>query len=360
MLLAYHSAPLPVNGERAPRMRRMRVDAMLPEAVQDTPQHAAALEAEGYDGLWVFETCHEPFLQLLRAAAATGRVLVGTSVAIALARTPMTVAYAAYDLALYARGRFVLGLGSQVKPHIERRFSMPWSQPARRMREFALALRAIWSAWQDGRPLRFEGEFYTHTLMTPVFTPEAHPFGPPPLYLSGVGPAMTEIAGETGDGFLFHPFTTERYLREVTLPALTRGRARVAATGLEGFGIAGPAFVCTGRDERELAIAVRGTKARIAFYASTPAYRPVLELHGWEALQPELGRLARLGRWEQMGDAVDDAQLRAFAVVGGPREVGAGLRARWKAPVERITLYVNYPSDPAIWPEVLRAIREPG
>ena len=227
------------------------------------------------------------------------------------------------------------------------------------MRELVLALRAIWRTWQDRVPLDFRGDFYTHTLMTPFFSPPPHEWGPPPVYLAGVGELMTETAGEVCDGFFFHPFTTDRYLREVTLPALDRGRAAAGHGSLDGFAIAGPAFTCTGRDERELAVAIKGTKDQIAFYASTPAYRPVLDLHGWGDLQPELTRLSKEGRWSEMGDAIDDELLHAFAVVGGPSEVGRGLRTRWGDVATRITLYATYKADPALWPEVIDALRDP-
>ena len=335
----------------------MLVDATLTKSIAQTKDAAAAIETAGYDGLWVGETKHEPFLQLLQAAEATDRITIGTAIAIAFARSPMTLAHSAFDLAAYSRGRFVLGLGSQVRPHIERRFSMPWSHPAARMRELVLALRAIWAGWQDGTKLDFRGEYYTHTLMTPFFSPEPHEFGPPPVYLAGVGERMTEVAGEVCDGFFFHPFTTDRYLREVTLPALTRGRAKAGRDGLDGFTIAGPAFTCTGRDDEELAVAIKGTKDQIAFYASTPAYRPVLELHGWGDLQPELTRLSKEGRWSDMGDVIDDELLHAFAVVGEPHTVGEGLRRRWSDVASRLTPYATYRADPAIWPEVLTAIR---
>jgi probable F420-dependent oxidoreductase len=337
----------------------MLLDANLTKDIGATKQSAAAIEAAGYDGLWVGQTMHEPFLQLLHAADATSRISVGSAVAIAFASSPMTLAHAAWDLASYSEGRFVLGLGSQVKPHIERRFSMPWSKPAARMRELVLALRAIWATWEHGEPLEFRGEFYTHTLMTPFFSPPAHPWGPPPVFLAGVGHLMTEVAGEVGDGFFIHPFTTDRYLREVTLPALARGRERVGHTDLSGYSLAGPAFVCVGRDECEMAVAVGKTKEQIAFYASTPAYRPVLDLHGWGELQPELTRLSKEGRWAEMGDAIDDEMLRTFAVVGGPEEVGRGLVARWAPLATRITPYATYDVDPAVWAVVLDAVRRP-
>ena len=335
----------------------MKVDRTLTKDIARTKPAAAEIEHEGYDGLWVGETQHEPFLQLLQAAEATTHVTIGSAIAIAFARTPMTLANAAFDLALYSSGRFVLGLGSQVKPHIERRFSMPWSHPAPRMRELVLALRSIWGCWQDGEQLDFQGDFYTHTLMTPFFSPPPHEFGPPPVYLAGVGIHMTEVAGEVADGFFFHAFTTDRYLREVTLPALERGRARAGRTGLDDFVLAGPAFACIGRDDVEMEAAIKGTKNQIAFYASTPAYRPVLELHGWGDLQPELTRLSKAGRWSDMGDAVDDELLHAFAVVGDPATVGKGLRQRWSDVASRVTLYTPYEVDQVACHEVTDAIR---
>jgi len=335
----------------------MKIDAMLSRNVRETEDDAAALEAAGYDGLWVGETEHDPFLQLLSAARATRQTTIGTAVAIAFARTPMTLASTSFDLALMSEGRFVLGLGSQVKAHIERRFSMPWSHPAPRMREFVMALRAIWATWQTGEKLSFRGDYYTHTLMTPFFSPAAHPYGAPPVYLAGVGERMTEVAGEVCDGFFFHPLTSERYLAEVTLPALRRGRARGGHEDLQGFTVTGPAFACVGRDDAELATAVQGTRSQIAFYASTPAYQGVLDLHGWGDLQPELNSLARAGRWSEMGDAIDDEVLHTFAVVGGPDEVGRGLRRRWGDVAGRITLYAPYKVEPAVLAAVLESAR---
>jgi probable F420-dependent oxidoreductase len=335
----------------------VKIDAMLGRDIGRTEDEAAKLEAAGYDGLWVGETEHDPFLQLHSAARVTHGTTIGTAVAIAFARTPMTMASTAFDLALSSGGRFVLGLGSQVKAHIERRFSMPWSHPAPRMREYVLALRAIWKTWQTGERLDFRGDFYTHTLMTPFFSPAAHDFGPPPVYLAGVGERMTEVAGEVCDGFFFHPLTSERYLTEVTLPALRLGRRRAGYQDFEGFTVTGPAFTCAGRDDAELAVAISGTKAQIAFYASTPAYRPVLELHGWGDLQADLNALARAGRWSEMADAIDDEILRVFAVVGGPDEVGRGLRSRWSDIAPRITLYAPYHVEPAVLADVMEHSR---
>ncbi|MCK9892994.1 LLM class F420-dependent oxidoreductase [Frankia sp. AgB32] len=334
----------------------MKIDSTLGSDIDATPAGARALEAAGYDGVWVGELGHDPFLQLLQVAQNTEHVTLGTSIAIAFARSPMTMAYSAYDLAKYSRGRFVLGLGSQVKPHIERRYSMTWSSPAARMREFVLALRAIWTAWQDGSRLDFQGEFYTHTLMTPFFSPTAHEYGPPPVYLAGVNTAMTEVAGEAADGFFAHPFTTRQYVEEVTLPALRRGRAKVGAT-LDGFEIAGPSFVAVGRTEEELTKAMTGTRRQIAFYASTPAYRPVLELHGWGELQPELTRLSKLGEWDAIGTLIDDDMLRTFALVGTPAEVGPELVAKVGSYATRTAFYTPYELDRELLAELHEHVR---
>ncbi len=336
------------------------------------PTGAAALaqdaQARGYDGLWLGETAHDPLIGVALAAAGTTRIEVGTSITVAFARNPMNLAVAANDLQLVGGGRFLLGLGTQIKPHITRRFSMPWSQPAARMRELVLAIRAIWDCWNDGAALDFRGEFYTHTLMTPFFDPGPNPHGRPPVLLAGVGELMTKVAGEVADGFLCHPFTTERFLREVTVPALATGRAlatghalatgRTSAGGaLDGFTITGAPFVVTGRDEQELAAAARGTRKQLAFYASTPAYRPVLEIHGWGDLQEELNLLSKRGAWDEMGDLVDDEVLNTFAVVGEPDKVASEIIRRYGDVMTRITLNTPYESDQLLWPDIVAALQ---
>jgi probable F420-dependent oxidoreductase len=336
----------------------LKIDAtLLGRDINSLKALASQLEAEGYDGLWVGETGHDAFLQALQAADGTSEIAVGTEVAIAFARSPMTLAYAGYDLASYSQGRFVMGLGSQIKAHIVRRFDMPWSEPAKRMRELILATRAIWHAWETDEPLDFRGDFYQHTLMTPFFSPTRHEWGPPPVYAGGVGALMTEAVAEVTDGYFFHPFTTRRFVEEVTLPALERGRAKAGCTGFNGYTIAGPAFVCAGRTEEEMAAAIAGTKDQIAFYASTPAYKAVLELHGWGELLAELGRMAKVGRWSEMGGLIDDEMLATIAAMGTPVEVAAELASRWDGIAERITLYINYPCDASLPLEIIDALR---
>lgn len=336
----------------------MFIDAMLPIS-GFSKQAATTAEADGYDTLWLGETSRDAFLMALLTAEATERVRVGTGIAVAFSRTPMTVASSAYDLAEYTGGRFILGLGSQVKAHIERRFSMPWSHPAARMREFVLAMRAIWSAWETGDRLDFRGDYYSHTLMTPFFAPDRHDAGPPPVFLAGVGAHMTEVAGEVADGYLWHPFTTQRYLREVTIPALGKGRER--ATSVTGaIELSGQAFVITGRDELEILTATEAVKKRIAFYASTPAYRAVLDLHGLGDLQPELTSLSKQGRWAEMSALVPDELVAAVAVSGTPQHAGRALRDRWADVASSISLYAPYDADPSVWPVVARAARGEG
>ena len=247
----------------------------------------------------------------------------------------------------------MLGLGSQIKPHITKRYSMPWSHPAPRMRELILAIRAIWESWATGERLAFRGEFYTHTLMTPFFDPGPNPFGNPKILLAAVGDLMAEVAGEVADGLLVHGFTTERYLREVSLPALERGAAKAGKTR-EDLTVCYPGFVVTGATEEDVAAAARAVKAQIAFYGSTPAYRPVLDLHGWGDLHPELNALSKRGEWVAMGELIDDEILEAFAVVCPLDEVPARVLARFGGVVDRFSFYTPY----ELGPEQVR--RDPG
>ena len=338
----------------------MKIDGNIGNNLHDVPAQAKDVEAAGYAGAWVAEMAHDPFLPLLLAAEHTENLEIGTSIAVAFSRSPMTLANTAWDLQAYSKGRFVLGLGSQIKPHIEKRFSMEWSKPAARMREFALAVRAIWNTWLSGEKLEFCGEFYRHTLMTPMFSPdkrELDGFGPPKMFLAGVGPLMTEVAGEAFDGFICHGFTTEKYLREVTIPALTRGREKVGKT-MEGFEIVGPSFVITGNNDEEIERASIATRKQIAFYGSTPAYRPVLDMHGWGGLQDELNTLSKQGKWDQMGTLIDDEILNTFAVVGEPETIADELGARYGDVIQRLSFYAPYDSDPDRWAKVMTDLRK--
>jgi probable F420-dependent oxidoreductase len=305
----------------------VKIDTIMSGGLSAVPGEAAAARAAGYDGLHSSELQHDPFLLLARAVDGAPGLDFGTSIAVAFARSPMTVAHSAWDLQALTGGRFHLGLGSQVKAHIERRFSMPWSRPAARMREYVLALRAIWQSWQDGDKLDFDGEFYHHTLMTPMFSPGPLPSGPPRVLIAAVGEAMTQVAGEVADGLIAHSFTTRRYLQEVTLPTVRAGRAR-GARAEKDFDLVYAPFVVTGADEESMAASAAVARERIAFYASTPSYRGVLELHGWGDLQTSLNALARQGKWREMGGLIDDEMLHTFAVVAPLDELPAAY-ARW-------------------------------
>ncbi|CRK61117.1 PROBABLE OXIDOREDUCTASE [Alloactinosynnema sp. L-07] len=310
----------------------MKVDSGgYAETVSEAADAIADAERAGFDGAWVAETKLDPFLAMAVAADRTERIELITAIAVAFARNPMTVATQANDVQRLSAGRFRLGLGSQIEPHITKRFSMPWSSPAARMREFVLAVRAIWRAWETGDRLAFRGEFYKHTLMTPFFDPGPNPHGNPKIYVAAVGPRMTEVAGEVADGLLCHSFITERYLREVALPAVERGRAK-AGKDLAGFDLSVPPFVAT--TPAELA----DVKEKISFYGSTPAYRAVLDLHGWGDLQDELHALSRRGKWAEMPALISADVLAAFAVVGSAEEVAAEVRRRFGDIAQRLTL----------------------
>ncbi len=327
-------------------------------------QRAAEQEAAGYDGFWVPETAHDPFLPLALASQTTSTIELGTSIAVAFARNPMTLANTSYDLQLYSKGRFVLGMGSQIKPHITKRFSMEWSKPAARMRDMILAIRAIWESWNEGSRLNYRGQFYTHTLMTPFFDPGPNPFGNPKIFLAGVGQLMTETAGEVADGFFCHGFTTERYLREVTIPALNRGRARANKGPVtdwdSNFEIVGPSFIVTGENDEDMVKASQATRQQIAFYGSTPSYRPVLDLHGWGGLQDRLNVMSKQGQWEEMADLIDEEILNAFAVVGSPEAIGPELQARYGDVIQRLSFYAPYKSDPKRWASVMANLKSGG
>lgn len=315
----------------------MKLDAVLMGEPSTAAAAAATAEADGYHALFSTEGPHDGFLPLAIAAGNTARIELGTSIAIAFSRSPMSLAYLGHDLQLLSDGRFILGLGSQIKPHIERRYSMPWSRPAPRMREMVLAIQAIWRCWNEGEPLKFEGEFYTHTLMSPMVSPRPSPNGPPRIWVAAVGDRMAQITGEVADGVICHPLLSPLYLRKRLLPALETG-ANSVGRSVSDLETAAMILVATGEDDAELAQAVAMTKTRLAFYASTPAYRPVLDLHGWGDLQPELRRMTKEGDWLTMGDFIDDEMVSTFAIVAEPDQLPAALEERYGQLLDRVVL----------------------
>ncbi len=314
-------------------------------------------ERVGCDAVWTTEVGRDPFLPLALAARHSKTLTLGTAVAVAFARSPMTVAASANDLQALSSGRFILGLGSQVKAHVTRRFGMPWSDPAERMTEFIQALRAIWACWNEGADLKFEGRYYQHTLMTPMFSPPRHAWGPPPIMLAAVGPRMNAVAGEVADGVLVHSFMTERHLREVTLPQIMAGRDRAPANR-EHFTVSLPGLVATGDTDEDRSNALEAVRSQIAFYGATPAYRSVLDLHGWGDLHEDLHHLSVAKRWTEMTAIVDDEVVDAFAAVGTPEEAGATARKRFSGVVDRFTLYAPYPMTESVRRAVVAAARD--
>lgn len=321
----------------------MKVDASVGFDLNRVGEQAARFESVGYTGIQTAETGHDPFLPLAQAALHTQNVDLITSIVVAFARTPMVLAPIAHDLNAVSKGRFVLGLGSQIRAHITKRFSMPWSNPAPRMREFILALRAIWANWYDKEPLSFVGKFYTHTLMTPFFSPNNTEYGAPRVFLAAVGPLMTEVAAEVADGMIVHPFTTEKYLRETTLPALEKGLKK-AGKSREDFEISYPCFVVTADDEKQLEAAKGATRQQVAFYGSTPAYKGVLDSIGAGELQGELNTMSKQGRWQEMGNLITDDILTQFAVVDEPQNLASELKRRYGDVIDRTS--VAYDSIP--------------
>ncbi len=314
------------------------------------------LEEIGYDGGFSFEAKHDPFLPLALAAEHTSTLRLGTAIAIAFARNPMNLANLGSGLQAISEGRFVLGLGSQVRPHIEKRFSSVWSKPARRLREIVLAIRAIWDCWEGGAPLDFRGEFYNHTIMIPAFDPGPNPFGPPPILMAGFGPRMTEGAGEVGDGFIAHPFNSRKSLLENTLPALERGFA-LASRSRESFEIVCATLVVTAEGEEEFERVRVAAKKQLAFYGSTPAYRPTLDCHGWGELHLELNRLSKAGRWDDMTGLITDEVLETIAVVGPRAEIAGALEKRLEGIADGVSLTHNRAPDPTHWADVVAKLK---
>jgi len=292
----------------------LRVSGMLGADLEMAPLAIAELEQRGYDAAFTAEMNNDPFFPLVLAAEHSKTIALTTSISVAFARNPMTLANLAWDLNQYSKGRFTVGLGSQIKPHITRRFSMPWSKPAARMREFIKAMQAIWRCWETGEKLDFNGEFYHHTLMTPMFTPSRKTYGAPGVNLAAVGPLMTEVAAEVANGVIAHGFTTVKYLQDVTLPAVQRGLEK-SGRKREEFDVSLPVMVVTGVNEEAFEQSRSAVRSQLAFYASTPAYRPVLELHGWGELQTVANQLTREGRWQEMGALITDEILDTFALV---------------------------------------------
>nr|MBN1229790.1 TIGR03617 family F420-dependent LLM class oxidoreductase [Anaerolineae bacterium] len=324
----------------------------------EVPSYAREAEEMGFDCLWASEVNHDPFLQLGLAATTTETIRLGTAIALSFTRSPMALAYTCWDLAAMSKGRFILGLGTQVKAHNERRFSVPWSAPVERLREVILALRHIWHAWQTGERVNYRGEHYTFTLMTPFFTPPRQPYKIP-VYIAGVNTRLCQLAGEFCDGFHVHPLNSPQYLTQVVLPAIQAGAERTGRT-LGNIDISASVFVITGKDESQIDGMRSFVRQQISFYASTPSYRVVFATHGWEDVAGELSRMATRKEWGAMPNLITDEMLNTFSITAPPDQIGAAVLERYRGLVNRITLY--YPFAPGgfddLWFNTLKAFEQ--
>ncbi len=323
----------------------MKLDGNIGIEIRGADEKAALLEKSGYDGVWTSELSHDPFFPLIKAIDATSDIQIGTNIAVAFARNPMIIANIGWDLQDYSEGRFILGLGTQIKPHITKRFGMPWTKPVAQMREFIEAVRAIWTAWETGEPLKFEGDVYRHTLMTPAFTPPPLKHGRPPIYLAAVGPAMVKLAARVADGYLCHGFVTDEYLRDVSIPAFLSELEKAGRTRDE-VEIALPAFTVVGDTDEELENSAKGVRAQMSFYGSTPAYKVVLDHHGWEDAHLELNKLSKQGEWEKMSNVITDEILEKFAAIGTAEEAAQQLVDRFGDMIDRVAYFGNLTNDP--------------
>jgi probable F420-dependent oxidoreductase len=324
--------------------------------VGDFARFGREVEALGYDAIFTGEAGIDPFLPLALAAEHTRRIQVGTSIAVAVARSPVVTAQVAHDLNELSGGRFILGLGSQVRAHIERRYGIPWRDPGARMRDYVLAVRAIWRAWDVGEHLAYEGPFTSHTLMTPYFSPRPSEHGTPPIFVAALGPKMTGVAGEVCDGLLLHPMATEAFVRDVVSPALDAGLAR-AGRQRSDIEVARTIFVGTGKNDAELQAARAGVRDRIGFYGATPAYKAVFAMHGLEGLQRRLNERAREGRWTELSELVPDDVVDDFAVCGPIEEIGPRLLDRSAHFMDRVRLYAPVQPAAEVWLPVLEHLR---
>jgi len=336
----------------------LQIDTTLfTDSISEIAAIAKSAEALGFAGLITAEAQHDPYLPLMIAAEHTQRLDLLTGIAVAFPRSPMITAYTAWDLQRYSSGRFLLGLGTQVKGHNERRFSVPWDRPVPRLRDLIRGLHAIWTCWQDGRPLNYQGEFYRFDLMTPFFSPGPNEHPRPPVYVAGVNRSICRLAGELCDGFHVHPLHTRKYVDEVVKPLIAEGAKRSGRTASD-VKLVSACFVVTGDDAEAMDTAAAAVKQQIAFYASTRTYAPVLEAHGWEGIGPRLNELSRTGRWGDMADLISDDMLAEFAVIGPRDRVGSLLREKYDGLLDRISLYLPFRpgSDDDWWQDLVRTV----
>ena len=336
----------------------MKIDTNLATSLADVPRVARAAEEMGFDGVWTTEAGHDPFIPAVLAAEHTRRIEIGTAIAVAFPRSPMVFAHIAWDLQALSKGRFILGLGTQVKGHNERRYSVKWESPGPKLREMILSLRAIWNCWQNGTKLDFRGEHYSFTLMTPFFSPGPIEQPHVPIYIAGVNPYICRLAGELCDGFHAHPLHSVKHLRETVIANISSG-LRKAGRSRQDFQLAATAFVITGANEAEIAASRALVRQQISFYASTRTYRGVLEAHGWGDVSERLNEKAAKGDWAGMAREITDEMLEVYAVTGTYDEIPGKLRAKYDGVLDRVGHYMPYQpgKDEHFYRSVIEALR---
>ncbi|MEZ5572386.1 MAG: TIGR03617 family F420-dependent LLM class oxidoreductase [Halioglobus sp.] len=334
----------------------MKIDGPFYAQLSEAEREVKRLAAIGYDGVYTLEGSWDPFYPLVMASEHAPELDIATGIAVAFPRNPMHLAYQAWDLQKFSKGKFLLGIGSQVKAHIEKRFGVAFEHPAARMREYILALKAIFDCWQNGSTLNFQGEYFRHTLMTPMFNPGPLACQPPPVLLGALGPRMTEVAGEVADGLIVHPFNSMPFLLDHALPAVHRGLAS-SERSRSDFILQINAIVITGESEEERAAATQSVKSLLGFYSSTPAYRPPMDAIGYGELQPELNRLSKEGRWEELGSHIDQTFLDAFATSGRPEEIAGKLRDKYGEHADRLAIYAPYDAPDAMWKSIVAELK---
>jgi probable F420-dependent oxidoreductase len=335
----------------------MKIDGPFYAQLGDAAAEARRLADIGYDGVYTLEGSWDPFYPLVMAAEHAPELDIATGIAVAFPRNPMHLAYQAWDLQKFSDGKFLLGIGSQVKAHIEKRFGVEFSAPAARMREYIQALKAIFDCWQNGTDMAFDGKYFRHTLMTPMFDPGPLDCGPPPVMLGALGPKMTEVAGEVADGLIVHPFNNMPFLSDHALPAVQRGLEK-SGRDREQFILQINAIVITGETEEARAIATQSVKGLLGFYASTPAYRPPMDAVDYGDLQPELNRLSKEGRWEELGSHIDQDFLEAFATIGAPQDIAGMLQDKYGAHADRLAIYAPYAAPDAMWAQIISQLKQ--
>ena len=334
----------------------MKIDGPFYAGLDNAAAEAVRLSDIGYDGVYTPEGNSDPFLPLVIAAEHCPGLDIATGIAVALPRNPSHIAYQAWDLQRFSKGRFILGIGPQIKAHNEKRFGVPFDRPAARMREYILAVKAFFACWQDGAALNFEGEFFRHTLMTPMFNAGPNDYGKPPITMGAMGPLMTAVAGEVADGLIVHPFNTLPFLLNEQLPAVRKGLAK-GGRGDDDFIIQVAAMIVTGANEEEYRAADAAMRSLLAFYASTPAYIPPMKAVGYDDLQPELNKLSKQGRWDAMAQLIDDDFLHHFAVCGEPGDIAARVLDKYGEFATRLSIYAPYQASPQVWPAIVSDLK---